>query len=283
VIGMSEVNAILQEALALGDEGRWDEMAAMLAEALQDDPDDPYLLCWAGVAERELGNDGAAYELFKRCIAQNPLDAQLLAVAGSGLAAFDDPDAERALRAAALSQPDLAMARLQYGAYLARAGLFEEALEHLNAAVSLEPDDPIAQGEVGTALALKGDMSGAAAAMESALDLAPEDSWTRVLLGLVYLESGRAEEAAETLVAAARDRIDDAEAQILAALAAAAVGWSDPAEEALARAEYAAEGADAEVLGDAADRIAAGEDPSRTMLMDDIAPSALHDRLTQPL
>ena len=38
--------------------------------------------------------DGVAYEYFKRCLAENPEDPQLLALAGAGLAAFDDPDAE---------------------------------------------------------------------------------------------------------------------------------------------------------------------------------------------
>jgi predicted Zn-dependent protease len=280
---MSDVQAILQEAFALGDDERWLEMAQLLGEALQDDPDEPYLLCWAGVAERELGNDGAAYEMFKRCVAQNPLDAHLLALAGSGLAAFGDPDAEIALRAAALSQPDLATARVQYGAFLARAGLFEEALEHLTAGLALTPEDPFAHGEMGVALALKGDLAGAVEAMENALDLAPEDSWTRVLLGLLQLELDRPEDAAHTLADAARERVDDAEAQILAALACAAVGWVDTAEEALARAEYAAEGGDAELLSEAGDRVASGADDARSLLMDQVAPSALHDRLTQPL
>jgi predicted Zn-dependent protease len=119
--------------------------------------------------------------------------------------------------------------------------------------------------------------------METALDLAPEDSWTRLLLGLVYFELGRGSDGAEMLIAASRERTDDAEAQILASLAAAAAGWDDAAEEALARAEYAVEGTDAALLSEVGDRIAAGADSARAMLTDELAPSALHDRLTQPL
>ena len=278
---MPDVQSVLNEALALGEEGRWEEMATLLATALETEPDDPYLLCWAGVAEQEVGNDGAAYELFKRCIAQQPVDAHLLALAGAGLASFDDPEAESALRTAALTAPNLPIARVQYGAYLAREGLFEEALEHLRAGISLAPEDPVVHGEMGVALALKGDLDGAADAFENALDLAPDDSWTRVLLGLVYAEQQRLENSAETLVAAAKDRGDDAEALVLAALASAAMGWDDAAEEALARAEYAAEGADARLLEEATDRVHAGADAARKFLLDDVAPSALHDRLTQ--
>lgn len=280
---MADLEAVLKDALALGDEGRWEEMARLLAGELQDDPEEPYLLVWLGVAERELGNDGAAYEYFKRAVAEQPSDPQLLAVAGAGLAAFDDPEAEPTLRAAALSGPELVLTRLQYGAYLAREGLFHEALEHLRAAVGLEPDDPVVHGELATALALKGDMAGAADEMETTLALAPDDSWTRVLLGLVYLDLGRGREAAEMLLEASETRADDAEAQLLAALAAAAEGWDDAAQTALARAEYAVEGSDVEMWREADERILAGPEAAAAMLRDEIAPSILHERLSQPL
>jgi tetratricopeptide (TPR) repeat protein len=280
---MMEVEETLKHALQLGEEQRFDEMAQMLAEALQNDPDEPYILGWLAVAERELGNDGAAYEYFKRCIAAEPLDPQLLALAGSGLAAFDDPDAETTLRAAALMGPELAITRLQYGAYLAREGMFGEALEQLDAAAQIEPDDPVVHGELGIAHALKGDLESAAKAMERALALAEDDSWTRVLHGLVLYELKRTEESAEELVRAAIDRPQDAEAQVLGALAAAAAGWDDAAQDALARAEFAEEGADPELLTEAEDRIAMGSDAAAAFLRETAGPSILHDRLTHPL
>ncbi len=280
---MADVEVVLRNALALGDEGRWAEMAELLADGLREDPEDAYLLCWAGVAERELDNDGAAYDLFRRCLATQPLDAHLLALVGAGLAMFDDPEAEPALRAAALADPALPLARIQYGAYLAREGMFAEALEHLRAGVQLAPDDPVAHGELAAALALKGDLTGAAETFESALELAPDDSWTRVLLGMVYVELDRMEEAAEALLRAADERGDDAEAQVLAALAAAALGWDDAAEHAAARAEYAATNVDADLLEEATARIHAGAAAARAMLLETVVPSALHDRLTQPL
>jgi Flp pilus assembly protein TadD len=280
---MPDVEADLERALALGEEGRWPEMVQLLNQALEDSPEDPYLLCWLAVGERELGNEGVAYDLFRRCLATQPTDAQLLALAGAGLAAFDDPDAESALRAAAMLAPELPLTRLQYGAFLAREGLFEEALQHLRAALELAPDDPAMHGELGIALALKGDLAGGAEAMERTLELAPDDSWTRVLLGLVYLESDRLEEAAELLLQAARERLEDAETQVLAALAAQAVGWDDAAHDALARAAFAPESYDAQLIDDAEECLAAGSDAARGLLLDTIAPSVLHERLTQPL
>jgi protein O-GlcNAc transferase len=278
-----QIEETMQLALSLGDEGRWEEMAELLAGALKDEPEDPYVLGWLGVAERELGNDGAAYEYFRRCVAAEPLDPQLLALAGAGLAAFDDPEAEATLRAAALTGPDLAVTRLHYGAYLSREGMFVEALEQLNAAAALEPDDPVVHGELGIAHALKGDYEAAAGAMEEALALADDDSWTRLLLGLVYTELRRPEEAAESLLRAAEERPVDAEAQVLAALAAAAVGWQDAAEDALARAPFAEEGQDSALQEEVEERVASGADAAAAYLRDNLAPSVLHDRLTQPL
>jgi Flp pilus assembly protein TadD len=273
----------LNDALALGDQGRWPEMAALLVQALHEAPDDPHLLCWLGVAHREAGQDGIAYEYFRRCWAQEPLDPHLLAMCGAGLAAFDDPEAEPALRAAVLSGPDVAIARLQYGAYLAREGMFEPALEHLRAALELEPDDPVMHGELAIALALKGDYPSAVAAFERALELAPDDSWSRVLLGLVYNEMGESELAAELLLQAATERPDDAEAHMLAALSAAAVGWEEAAATSLARAEYAEEGLDGELLEEVHERLEEGADAARAFLRETVAPAALHDRLLQPI
>ena len=274
----------LEQALALGEEERWDEMAEMLEEALREDPKDPYLLAWLGVAERERGNDAVAYDYFKRCVAEDPHDPALLALAGSGLASFDDPDAETVLRAAALTGPDMPTTRLQYGAYLARAGLFDEALIQLRAAIDLDAEDPSARSELATALALKGDIAGAIENMEEALELAVEDSWNRTLLGLLYAEAEDMERAAEHLLEAARARIDDPEVQVAAALAAVAAGWDDAGHEALARASLSAEEAiERELIAEAEERIDDGADAARDLLREDVGPPMLRERLMEPL
>ncbi len=282
---MEDSEVVLDEALQLGDEGRWEEMAELLSRHIMsnEDDEDPYLLCWLGVAEREMGNEGAAYDAFKRCIAAQPSDPYVLALAGSGLAAFDDPDAETSLRAAAITAPDNAFTRLQYGAYLAREGMHVEALEHLGAAVALEPEDPIVRGELGIARALAGDLAGASEALEMTLEMAPDDSWTRTILGLIHVERGDIERGAEELLRAAEERPDDGEAQVLTALAAAAAGWDGPAADAIARAEYSAEGVDSTLLDEARERTEEGPDAARELLMTTLGPSALHDRLHQPL
>jgi hypothetical protein len=129
--------ADLARALQFGDEGDWLSMAEHLNAALEGSENDPAILCWLGVAERELGLDGVAYERFKACLAAAPTDANLLAIAGNGLARFDDPESESVLRTATLMAPNLAYARAMYGAYLAREGMSEQALEELNVAVGM--------------------------------------------------------------------------------------------------------------------------------------------------
>jgi Flp pilus assembly protein TadD len=278
-----EVEAVLREALELGERGQWEGMAALLAETLEDMDDDPYILCWLGVAEGELGNDGAAYEAFRRCVDLDPQDPHVLALAGAGLAQFDDPDAETALRAAALSAPDLPLARLNYGAFLARAGMHDEALEQLRAARELSPDDPVVRAELGAAHLLRGEPEDGLPEFEEALVLAPDDSWTRVLYGLALREAGRDEEGAEELVRAAQEREYDAEAIILGALAAAAHGWEDAAEDLLARSEFVAEGADIKMIEEAEAAIRTEPEAAERLLRSTLGPSALRERLQQPL
>jgi predicted Zn-dependent protease len=141
----------------------------------------------------------------------------------------------------------------------------------------------VGRAELGAAPVLRGAPAEGVDEIEEALALAPDDSWTRVLYALVLFELDRDETAAEELIRAARERDHDAEAIILGALAAAAQGWEDAAEDLLARAEYAAEGTDVKLLEEAEGAVRAGEDPARRMLRTTLGPSALRERLQQPL
>jgi hypothetical protein len=235
--------------LELGEEERWEEMATLLAETLEEEEDDPYLLCWLGVAEGELGNDGAAYDAFRRCVELEPSDPNILALAGAGLAEFDDPDAETALRAAALSAPDLPLARLNYGAYLARAGMHEEALEQLGPRGTC-PRRPRGPGRAGRRPRPPGRAPRGSASSRRRWPSPPttpgpasstassSSSWT----------GRRRPPRSWSGPAGARAR---REAIILGALAAASQDWDDAAEELLARAEYAVEGVDIKLIEEA--------------------------------
>ena len=276
-----EVADLLERMLGMAEEGEWDAVAEGLRDALETHPEDPYVLCWLGMAERELGLEGIAYERFRRCLDQEPNDPVLLATAGNALAAFDDPAAEAALRTAALLGPDLAQARWMYGAYLTREGMLEEGLAELRAAEVLTPEDSVVHTEKGVALAMLERMDQAALAFGRAVELEPEDGWSLVLLGLMRIETDDLDDAVPPLDEGARLRPDDLDAQLLAALAHAATGRDDRALEMLERGRLHAEGVDARLVLEAEERIEAGPEAALRFLREAVAPSSLRERLME--
>ncbi len=276
-----EVEQVLRMAFFHAEEGEWDQAAAALRAALEDDPEDPYLLCWLGLAERELGMDGIAYERFKRALAAEPEDPVLLITAGSAVAAFDDPSAEPALRTAAVLAPDLSEARWMYGAYLSREGMVEKALEELDAAVKLDPDDPVIQLERGVAQAIQEDFESAYDSFARSVELDPENGWGLVLLGLTALQSGDLEESLRALEEGARIRPEDLEAQLLAALALSASGWDGRAFEMLERGRLRAAGVDSGLVSQTEAHLEKGGEAALEFLQESLAPSSFHERLMQ--
>lgn len=274
-----ELENLLDRALGLADEGDWEGMAELLGEHLADHDGEPAVHCWLGVAERELGMEGVAYERFRRALALNPEDPYVLATAGNGVAAFDDPDAEQALRTAALLAPGIPLTRLMYGAWLAREGFVADGVRELAAARALDADDPQIAYELGVARYLAADLDGAADAMGDAVALGPDDGWPRIVLGLVLLEADRFDEAVGELSEGAHLHPEDVEAQLAAALAAAANGAEDLAFGMLERARIRAGEEDAELLMAVEDRLDAGADAARALLMEEMAPDMLRRRV----
>lgn len=273
------LDVLLQQARELGDEGDFAGMAERLRDELDNYPDEPALLCWLGAAERELGMEGVAYERFKQALALNPEDPHILATAGNALAHFDDPEAETALRTAALVAPDLALARWMYGAYLAREGFAAEARKELDDARALDPEEPVIAYESGVAHALSGNLAAAVEDLAQASEMAPDDAWFRMVLGLALVESDRADEALAELDAAARYAPEDVEAQLAAALSHAAVGNEDDAWEFLERARFPAQGTDVLSIEEAEERVQDGPEAADRFLRNTLAPTAFRERL----
>ena len=275
------IEDVVARAQSLGEDDRWDDAYALLAEALDEQGEDALLLTWAGIAAQRLGEESEAYDRFRSALALEPADPFILAAAGSGIAALDDPGAEGALRMAALTAPEFPFARLSYGAYLAREGLLDEAIAELEAARGLAPEDGIVHTELGIAYLLAKRTDAGLDALEEALSRTPGDSWLRGLFGLALVDAGRGEEGAEQLHQAAGERDEDVEVQLIAALAMAAEGWDDPAWEALARAESHADSSDRELLSEVEDRLEAGPDAAGEFLRLDLGPVLLRERLLQ--
>jgi tetratricopeptide (TPR) repeat protein len=276
----SAVEERVSEAEQLGAQDRWDEAQELLLETLEDHPDNALLLCWLGIAAERLGSEGEAYDFFRQALAQQPTDPFVLAAAGTGVSVFDDPDAESALRLAAVTAPNFPFARSSYGSYLAREGLFDEALVELRAARDLAPDDAAIRAELGVALLLARKNAEGLDELEEALSRVDE-SWLRGVYALALLEAGRGEEGAEELHRAAQERPEDLELQLLGALAFAAQGWEDEAWAAVARAEGAAEPLDAELVREVEEAVEAGPEAAGGFLREQLGPSLLRDRLQQ--
>jgi len=274
-----DVENLLEQALNMGEEGDWEGIARELLEALEAVPENPALLCWLGVAERQLGLPSSAYDRFKEALAQDPEDPYVLATVGNGLAQFDDPDAEAALRSASVLGPDVSLARWLYGAYLSREGLHEDALRELRAALELAPDDPVIVYEVGVALALSGEMEQAAEALTRSVDLDPGEGWSQVVLGLVEAELDQGREAARDLSEGARLCPHDVEAQFLAALAAEAAGLEDLAYEMMERGRQGAVPGDLPLLEAVERCLEEGPESAKAFLRQELQPGALRERL----
>ena len=269
----------LTEAAKLAEEGDPGAAFELLLGLEQSNPDDPTLLCMLGVIAGEADAAGMAYDYFRRCLATQPEDPHLLATLGTGLARYDDPDAESVLRLAAVTAPTLALARFRYGSYLAREGQLELAAEELGAAAELEPENAEIKREMGVARLLAGADASAIEALEDAAALAPDDAEIRLLHALALLRQGGIAEAAEELHGSSLAVPDDAELQLLAALACAAQSWDGEAWDALARAEGSSSPAESALLREVEEAIDAGPDAAHSFLVAQLAPALLRERL----
>ncbi|MEX2571635.1 MAG: tetratricopeptide repeat protein [Gemmatimonadota bacterium] len=269
----------LLEASRLSESGDDPGALKLLLDLEADHPSDPTLLCMLGALSAHLGAEGMSSDFFRRCLAQNPTNPQILITAGSGLARSGDTQAEAALRLAALTAPELPAARMHYGAFLVRSGLLAQGIEELSAARGLDPDSAEVRRELGIALLLAGSTNDGLSEIEAATAAEPEDPDAKLLYGLALIQEGDLPRAAEELYTLAEPLAEDAEVQILLALTFAAQGWEEEAWLALSRAEAAPIPADAAVTSAVEDAIAAGQQTIRALLLDELAPSTLRDRI----
>lgn len=272
----------LTQILALAEEGAWHDVADRLRGMLEENPDDGTVLTWLGVAELELGLEGVAYERFRRALEGEPTDPTVLATAGAALARLDDPAAEGALRSAALLGPDVAAARLHYGAYLMREGMFDDALAELTAALTLEPDDAVIQRELGTLFGFTSRPDQAVDAYEAAIRTDPEDAQAHLLLGLTLLEQGSHDAASGALAEGARHAEHDVAAQLVASLAAQYVGAADRAAEYLERARLVATSEELQAVLDVEDALGGEAEDAEELLFDLSAAELRRRRAERP-
>lgn len=274
----SSLEAILLEASRLSDSGSVSQAVRLLLSAESDHPDDATLLCMIGVLSDHLGSAGMAADYFRRCLEQDPTDPQILVRAGAGLAPSGDAAAEAALRLAALTAPELALARRHYGAYLVRSGLLEQGLEELLAAHRLATGDPETALELGIGYLIAGRAREALLVLE---EVAAADPFAQLIHGLTLIQEEELESAAEELYSVAEHFAQEVDIQGVLALLFASQGWEEEAWLALSRAEGASPPADPEVIRQIEETLELDEVAIRTLLLEELAPSALRDRVFQ--
>ena len=115
------------------------------------------------------------------------------------------------LKAWSTAKPEDAEARLALGAYLERAGRFQEAEVELRSAIRLAPGSAEALNYLGYALADRGErLDDSVSLIRQALALDPHNGAYLDSLGWAYFRQGRAEEARQALEQAAREFPRDA-------------------------------------------------------------------------
>lgn len=275
----SDLQSVLLEATRLSEEGQDSDALELLLESEGEHSDDPMLLCMIGALAGHLGAEGMAVDFFNRCLQQQPTDAQVLITAGAGLAAAGDPGAEPALRLAAVTNPELAPARMHYGALLIRSGILEQGVEELLEARRLDPSDADIRRELGIAYLLSARSDEALDELESASAAGPEDWEARLLWSLAMINAKEIDRAAEELHPLGELLADDGNTQLLLALVFATQEWEDEAWLALSRAEAAEPPVDPAALREVEEALEAGSDAAQLLLLEEVAPSALRERI----
>ncbi len=242
--GQGDIRQALDEALRCQRAGDFAAAEALYHRVLQDAPDWPVALHYAGVLAYQKGDlprarallqralDGddsradfhcnfanllnaegqpeAAVSAYRQALARKPDHGPALTNLGAVLAVLGrETEAEAAFRQAAAVNPNNLRARIGLGEAWRRQGLFAQAIEAHRAAVVLSPRDPNAHYTLGLALEAGGQLDEARQAYRAALNLNPEQVDALVRLVRVLLEQRARGEAARLLEAALARRPDD--------------------------------------------------------------------------
>ena len=117
---------------------------------------------------------------------------------------WDGPAAERELRRAIQLNPSLAMARLNYSAYLSTQGRQDEAVQEIRRAVELDPLSARTHADGTALLMFARRLDEAIELARKGLELEPNHAFGLALQGVAYAEKGRFQEAVSNLQKAAR-------------------------------------------------------------------------------
>jgi len=195
-----DLDATVQEALALHGAGRFAESIALYDEALAMSPRHPEVLHLKGVATAQSGQLDQGIELVRAAAELNAKSVDIFNNLGSLLWQADRlEEAEQALREAIEVLPTHSAAHNNLGGVLEQSGRLEEALEAYRTAADLDPNNSAIYGNIGVVLQQLNRLEESCGAMHRAVDLNPTSPEARNNLGNAMKGIGDFEGAAREL------------------------------------------------------------------------------------
>ncbi|MDO8788672.1 MAG: tetratricopeptide repeat protein [Sulfuritalea sp.] len=203
----------MQAALALHQQGKFDQAEALYREILKSQPRhfDALQLLATIAAQRK--NSAAAVELFDQALKINPDHANSLNNRGVALRGLErHEDALKSYERAIKIKPDYAEAHYNRGIALRTLNRHAEALESYESALKLKPDYAEALNNRGAALRALNRHEDALESYDRALKIRPDHAESHYNRGTALLALKRPEEALESYHRALKLKPDNAEA-----------------------------------------------------------------------
>ncbi|HET6376443.1 MAG TPA: tetratricopeptide repeat protein, partial [Methylocella sp.] len=212
------VRTILDRALALFKEGRFDGTEVLLAALPEDIPGKPFVLHLRGLAALHLGQEERARQFLTAAINANPADAEAHANLGVLLLeTHHDPEAAAAFAAALSLDSRNAVWHHGLAKALSALGLTDLAIESCRDSCALAPVYAEAAADLGLLLSGCGEFEQAEGVLRQALAHQPERADLHRALAVSLFASGNWQAAWEEYEWIARGKAGDAKAPSAAA------------------------------------------------------------------
>ncbi len=191
-----KISDLLQNGLALHQEGRLKEAEIIYQSILKEHPRHPDALHLLGFIAHQVGKNESAVNLIEKAIKINPNVPDFYYNCGGAYRALHKYDLAVTRYEQALAiQPNFAMAHNNLGIVLQELGRTEDAMARYEQALAIKPDYAEAQNNLGNALQKLEQREDAIAHYEQALAIQPDYAEAHNNLGNALQELGRQEDA----------------------------------------------------------------------------------------
>jgi tetratricopeptide (TPR) repeat protein len=206
---------VFDQAVAAYELGEFQKARDLFLQALEQQPDQPIIMCWAGSAALQVGELEEAEKHLTEALAKQPEYPEAHNNLGNVyLAQGKLPQAAEQYREALKHKSDYVDARYNLANLLAKQGKFEQAFNEYNRAIQLAPDDADIHLNFGHALWQAGQADKATREYEAANALRPGNPGILNALGALHLSSDNNEAAVEAYEVVVEADPNFAEAQL---------------------------------------------------------------------